>query len=190
VKHPISDSLVTGHSNSSAAIDHDPRRNAFVEYARLRDGRGGDFAIATFSAMLLATYQGFVGCPLLPAAIPESDAARWLYEDAPFCVLAHNTDADPRFVYANRAAQRCFEYNWEEFTSLPSRLSAEAPNREERQRLLDAVTRNGFATGYRGLRVAKSGRQFWIEDGIVWQLVDASGARHGQAATFSTWRDA
>ena len=46
---------------------------------------------------------------------------------------------------------------------LPSRLSAEAPEHAERQRLLDAVARDGFTGGYRGLRIAKGGRRFWIE---------------------------
>ena len=44
-------------------------------------------------------------------------------------------------------------------------------------------------SGYKGVRVAKSGRHFAIEDGIVWELIDASGTRHGQAATFSSWRN-
>ena len=146
--------------------------------------------LAALSTLLLASYAQVVGRPLLPPDIPQADQSRWLYEDAPFCVLVQNSDADPRFVYANKAAQRCFEYSWDEFITLPSRQSAEAPNRAERQRLLDAVTRNGFASGYRGLRVAKSGRRFWIEDGLVWQLTDANGSLRGQAATFPTWRDA
>jgi MEKHLA domain-containing protein len=50
--------------------------------------------------------------------------------------------------------------------------------------------RNGFVTGYRGLRIAKSGRRFWIDDGIAWELIDSGGGYHGQAATFSSWRDA
>ena len=48
----------------------------------------------------------------------------WLYEHAPFGLLAHDTSADPRFVYANSTAQGCFGYAWEEFVGLPSRLSA------------------------------------------------------------------
>jgi hypothetical protein len=119
---------------------------------------------------------------------PGQDAA-WLYSDAPFAVLAHNTDADPVFTYANRAAQSCFEYKWDEFVTIPSRLSAEAPNRDERQRLLDAVARNGFIDNYRGLRIAKSGRRFWIEGGIVWELRDENGQRRGQAALFMSWTD-
>jgi MEKHLA domain len=146
-------------------------------------------SLTAMSAMLVASHQHFVGRPLLPPGIAEADGARWLYEDAPFCVLAHNTEADPRFIYANKVAQGCFEYSWEEFLALPSRLSAEAPAQFERQRLLDAVARDGFASGYKGLRVAKSGRRFWIEEGVVWQLVDASGATYGQGATFPRWQD-
>jgi hypothetical protein len=119
---------------------------------------------------------------------PGQDAA-WLYSDAPFAVLAHNTDADPVFTYANRTAQSCFEYKWDEFVTIPSRLSAEAPNRDKRQRLLDAVARNGFIDNYRGLRIAKSGRRFWIEGGIVWELRDENGERRGQAALFTSWTD-
>lgn len=119
----------------------------------------------------------------------DIEAVGWLYEAAPFCVLAHNTASDPRFVYANAAAQRCFEYSWAEFTTLPSRLSAEAPDRTERQSLLDQVARQGYASGYRGLRISRSGRRFWIEDGTVWQMTDAGGTVHGQAAVFPRWRD-
>jgi hypothetical protein len=61
------------------------------------------------------------------------------------------------------------------------------PDRAERQQLLDAVTGNGFMSGYRGVRITKSGRRFQMEDGVVWQLVDESGTSRGQAATFSTW---
>ncbi len=99
-------------------------------------------------------------------------------------MLAHDGASDPRFVYANRTAQRRFGYAWDEIVGLPSRLSAEAPDRAERQRLLDAVARDGFATGYSGIRVERSGRRFPITDGIVWQLVDAQGRLYGQAATF------
>ncbi|KGM34830.1 MEKHLA domain-containing protein [Inquilinus limosus] len=144
-----------------------------------------------FLRLLAGSHARLVGVPLLPAKAGGDAAgqARWLYDSAPFCVLAHNTDADPRFVYANKAAQDRFEYGWDEFVTLPSRLSAEAPDRAERQRLLDAVARDGFIGDYRGLRIAKSGRRFWIERATVWQLIDEAGTLRGQAATFSEWRD-
>lgn len=138
-----------------------------------------------FFALLTDSYARLVGQPLIPAG----KDAEWLYGEAPFAVLAHSPEADPKFIYANKAGQACFEYSWEEFLSLPSRLSAEAPDRAERQKLLDAVARNGFMTGYTGVRVAKSGRRFIIEDGVVWELIDRRGKRHGQAAAFSSWRD-
>lgn len=59
-----------------------------------------------FFHLLADSHQRLVGTPLINNAVAPADVARWLYEDAPFCVLAHNTDADPRFIYANRAAQR------------------------------------------------------------------------------------
>lgn len=138
-----------------------------------------------FFALLTGSYARLTGQPLVPAG---ADAA-WLYGEAPFVVVAHNTDADPRFVYANMAGQRCFEYFWDEFVTLPSRLSAQAPERSERQRFLDAVAANGFVAGYRGLRVKKSGKTFWIEDGLVWQLVDEAGMLRGTAAVFSKWTE-
>jgi hypothetical protein len=143
-----------------------------------------------FFDLLVGSYCRLVGeVPFfLDGDAPRS--AAWLYDDAKACVVAHNTDPDPRFIYANRAAQACFDYDWDEFTSLPSRLSAGPGDRDARARLLESVARDGFATGYRGLRIAKSGRRFWIEDGVVWQLVDADGATQGQAASFSRWRNA
>jgi hypothetical protein len=133
-----------------------------------------------FFTLLTGSYQRLLGTPLGD----QGRGPSWLYYDAPFAVVAHNTEADPRFIYANKAAQACFEYSWEEFSALPSRLSAEAPERADRQRLLESVARNGFMRGYRGLRIAKSGRRFWIEDGIIWQLIDTDGISRGQAATF------
>ncbi len=138
-----------------------------------------------FFELITGSYARLIGTPLIPAGASPS----WLYDEAPFVVVAHNTDADPKFVYANKRAQACFEYPWDEFVTLPSRLSAEAPNREERARILEAVTRDGFVSGYRGVRISKSGRRFWIDDGIVWQLIDAGGTNRGQAATFASWTD-
>ncbi|HET7210559.1 MAG TPA: MEKHLA domain-containing protein [Methyloceanibacter sp.] len=138
-----------------------------------------------FFDLLTGSYARLVGAPLVP---PGKDAS-WLYREAPFVVLAHGTDPDPLFIYANKCAQACFEYSWDEFLALPSRLSAEPIDRAERQRLLDQVARTGFLSGYRGIRVAKSGRRFLIEDGVVWELIDRAGTRHGQAATFRSWRN-
>ncbi len=138
-----------------------------------------------FFALLTGSYARLVGTPL----VRQDKDASWLYREAPFVVLAHSTDPDPNFIYANKAAQACFGYSFEEFLALPSRLSAEPTDRAQRRALLEKVARDGFLSGYSGVRVAKSGRRFIIEDGIVWELIDRAGMRHGQAATFGSWRD-
>ena len=115
--------------------------------------------------------------------------ADWLYHKAPFAVLAHNKDADPLFIYANRAAQLLFEYTWDEFIGLPSRLSAAPADRADRARLFADVARDGFSTAYSGTRVAKSGRSFRIDQAVIWQLRDEQGQLHGEAAKIGSWRD-
>jgi PAS domain S-box-containing protein len=136
----------------------------------------------TFFKLLADSYLRLLGKSLTPDGMSAETATRWLYEEAPFGILAHNTDNDPTFVYGNRAAQNCFEYTWDELTSLRSRFSAEAPDREERRQFLENVQRDGFVTGYRGLRVTKSGKRFWIQDATIWQLTDEAGIYRGQAA--------
>lgn len=135
-----------------------------------------------FFELLAGSYFRLIGRPLVPESIDAADRPAWLYEKAPFGILAHDTAADPIFVYGNRAAQQRFEYSWEELTALPSRLSAEAPERQERADFLAAVSRDGFIEGYRGMRISKSGNRFWIEGVTVWQLTDDDGILRGQAA--------
>lgn len=106
---------------------------------------------------------------------------------APFVVASHDTQADPVFNYGNKAALTLFEMSWEQFTSLPSRLSAEPLLRAERQRLLDRVHEFGFIDDYSGVRISASGRRFRIESATVWSLIDENGVDRGQAVMFEAW---
>ena len=142
-----------------------------------------------FYQLLADSYAKLLGHPLVPQAMPAVEASEWLYESAPFAVLAHNTDPDPLFIYGNKAAQRRFEYSWDEITRLPSRLSAEALNREERQQFLARVQRLGYEAGYKGVRITKSGQRFMIEEATLWQLLDAVGKLHGQAVVIPRTQD-
>ncbi|SFG06168.1 MEKHLA domain-containing protein [Novosphingobium sp. CF614] len=108
-------------------------------------------------------------------------AALWA---APLAIVAHGVEADPMFFFGNAAALAAFETDAAAFTRMPSRLSAEAPLREERQALLDRVTVHGFIDDYAGIRISAKGRRFHIGPATVWNLVDAEGRRHGQAACF------
>jgi len=106
---------------------------------------------------------------------------------ARFVLVSHGTEADPVLNYGNQAALVLWEMSWEELTRTPSRLTAEAPNREERARLLAAVTARGFIDDYSGIRISKSGRRFRIAQATVWNLIDQREKYCGQAAMFSRW---
>jgi len=113
-----------------------------------------------------------------------SEAALW---DAPGVLLAHGTGSDPTFFYGNRLALELFELTAAQFVQTPSRLSAESGDRAERARLLDEVSRRGFVDDYAGVRVSSTGRRFRIGRATVWNLIDAEGGLHGQAAAFEHW---
>ncbi len=142
-----------------------------------------------FFMLLTQSYGRLLGRSLVPEGLSPLAGAQWLYEDAPFGVLAHTAAADPIFMYGNKAVQKRFDYSWQELTRLPSRLSAEAPDRAERQQFLDRVKRDGYASGYRGIRIAKTGQRFLIEDATLWQLYGEDGAFHGQAVMIPRWTD-
>jgi hypothetical protein len=118
---------------------------------------------------------------------PRAFSAR-LFE-APFVVVSHGTEDDPVLNYGNRRALTLWEMSWEAFTRTPSRLTAEAPDRDERARLLEIVTSRGYVDDYAGVRVSRTGRRFVIEQATVWNLTDESGARAGQAAMFDRFRE-
>ena len=48
------------------------------------------------------------------------------------------------------------------FTATPSRYTAEPVERQERERLLERTTRDGFVDDYRGVRITSSGKRFQI----------------------------
>lgn len=132
-------------------------------------------------ALVVESYARLLGRTLV-GSCGDPVSALW---SAPQAVVAHGTEADPLFFFANRAALGAFEADLDQFIGLPSRLSAEAPLREERQVLLDRVSRDGFIDDYCGIRISLRGRRFEIRDAVVWNLVDGRGQRHGQAACFA-----
>lgn len=132
-------------------------------------------------ALIADSYSRLLGRPLV-----DGDIGPALWE-APRVIVAHGTEADPVFFYGNRLALRAFDMAWADFVRLPSRYSAEPLAREERARLLERVTRDGYIDDYAGVRISAKGQRFRIEKAIVWNLIDAAGQIHGQAATFENW---
>lgn len=144
-----------------------------------------DFVI-THTVCLERSLKKWTGRDLLPGVSDPLELAQRVFE-APFVLVSHGTEADPVLNYANRAALALWEMSWAELTRTPSRFTAEAPNREERTRLLEAVTRRGFIDDYAGVRISKTGRRFRIARATVWNLLTEEGQPCGQAAMFDRW---
>jgi hypothetical protein len=132
-------------------------------------------------ALIASSFARLLGRPLVERS-DDMLAGLWR---APAAIVAHGTEPDPVFFFGNRRALEVFECAAARFTRMPSRLSAEAPLRAERRALLERVAADGFISDYAGVRITATGRRFRIERAIVWNVVDETGERYGQAATFA-----
>ena len=145
-----------------------------------------NFDLAVHIDLLLRSYNKWTGKRLLVFdGTPEEYAEQVV--NAPFALVSHNTEIDPVFNFGNKTALKLFEIDWDGFTRLHSRESAEPVNRQERERLLKRVSENGFIDDYRGIRISFTGKRFEIRDATVWNVVDDEGVYSGQAAFFDKW---
>ena len=136
--------------------------------------------------ILNRSLERWTGRKLVAGAVSAPELADRLFH-APFVVVSHGREDDPILNYGNATALSLWEMAWEELTATPSRLTAEAPNREERARLLAAVTAKGFIDDYSGIRISQTGRRFRIRQATVWNLLGPDDKYYGQAAMFRHW---
>ena len=136
---------------------------------------------------LRRSFHALTGRDLIDPALSPEAAAEALFH-ASFVILSHGAAPDPILTYGNLTALNLFAVTWEELIQMPSRLTAEAPNRAERARLLAQVTARGFIDDYSGVRISHTGQRFLIERATVWNLTDMEGKHCGQAAMFQAWR--
>ncbi|MBC6435673.1 MEKHLA domain-containing protein [Nostoc sp. HG1] len=144
-------------------------------------------AIIFHSQYLINSFQHWMGNSLLDTNGSPLETAQALFE-APFALVSHGTESDPIFNYGNRKALELWELSWEEFTIMPSRKSAEEVVQEERDRLLSEAATKGFIKNYSGIRTSNTGKRFYIEDTILWNVLDEQNQQCGQAAFFSNWK--
>ena len=138
------------------------------------------------TALLLDSHQRMTGRGLLGRSGDAAEDARRLFE-APFVVVSGGAEGDQILNYGNAAALQLWEMDWDTLVRTPSRHTAEPMHRAERAAFLARVREHGFVDDYSGIRISKNGRRFRIQQATVWNLVDASGAFAGQAATFGHW---
>jgi len=133
------------------------------------------------ASLILSSFHRATGNHLISHKLSDAEKQRALF-NADFCVVSHGVEEDPIFNYGNEAALRLFEFNWHDFIALPSRKSAEPRTQEERNMLLDQVRKNGFIDNYQGVRVSSSGNRFFVEEAVVWDILDTNNHYCGQAA--------
>lgn len=138
------------------------------------------------SQEILNSYSRWLGRELISRTGDASEESRRLFA-APFVVVSHGTEPDPILNYGNATALTLWEMDLAQFVRTPSRLTAEPVHRDERARMLAQTAERGYFDNYQGIRIASSGRRFWIKQAIVWNVVTADGKPAGQAATFAAW---
>lgn len=138
------------------------------------------------SQILLSSYRRFLGEELVLRVGSDEAQSQALFE-ADFVVVSHGMQTDPILNYGNQAALNLWEMDLDTLLQTPSRMTAEPVHRDERARLLERTSRDGYVDDYRGIRIASTGRRFLIEKAIVWNLLNDNDERVGQAATFSDW---
>ena len=148
------------------------------------------------SQRLLKSFQHWTGRSLLSSStwnLSENLSAEQLERmardlfEAPFVVVSHGTEADPVFNYGNRQALELWELDWRSFTQMHSRQSATSMEREAREQLLVEAKREGYIENYRGIRTSSTGKQFWIEHVVLWNILNEQQPC-GQAAMFAKWQ--
>ncbi len=154
--------------------------------------------IESHTESLLNSYKKWTGNDLIPVESNPQTAAQKLFQASEGCLLAlfwadfvvvsSNNAEEPLLTYGNQKCLDLWELAWKKLVSTPGRETAEVMHRDERQKFLDTVRRNGFIDHYSGIRISSSGKRFRIEKAIVWNLVDSAGQFLGQAAAFRDWK--
>ena len=103
------------------------------------------------------------------------------------CASHYYYEDEPKFIYGNQAALKLWELDQESFIGMPSKFTAEAVEREDRQKLLDEVNKNGYIKNYSGIRISSTGKRFMIKDAVVWNVLNEQEQTIGQAVKFEDY---
>ena len=138
--------------------------------------------------LLLYSFHHWTGDDLIqiPSNHSPQEIANLLF-NADFIVVSHGSEADPIFNYGNQKALDLWQMDWQTFISTPSRYTVEPIEHEDREQLLAQAKSQGYVSNYRGIRIASNGDRFYINNVILWNVVDKEGKLWGQAATFHDW---
>lgn len=142
--------------------------------------------IIQHSKRILQSYEAIIGIQLFDAKHSDEYRSYLLYH-APYVVISHGIQQDPIFNYGNLVAQQLWQLDWDQFTAMPSRLSAEPEQVKGRELLLAEAAKNGFINNFSGVRIASTGKRFRIENVLLWNLPNEVNEKIGQVALFRNW---
>jgi len=143
----------------------------------------GNFYQDAYIKSVAASFLRVTGAPLMETGLSGQGA--W---QGDFALLTHRGDPDATLNYGNAFALRLWECDWQDFTGLPSAVTAPPEDRASRAAAMEKVAQDNFVRGYSGRRISRKGRLFFIEDGIIWRLLDETGEAFGVGAWFRTVR--
>jgi hypothetical protein len=135
-------------------------------------------------ARLLGAFARVTGRDLIaemkldPARLGQS---AW---EGDFALLSHRGDPLATLNYGNRFALDLWQCDWNEFTALPSAVTAPDEDVPERSAMMAAAAAQGYVSNYAGRRISAKGKLFRIENGTIWRLAGLDGEPFGMAATF------
>jgi MEKHLA domain len=134
--------------------------------------------------LLLKNLKRWTGLDLIAQYDFSLDTLGAQIFDADFYLLSHNNAADPILTYGNQQVLSQWEVSWAELITMHSRQTAKPTDRAERAAMMERVKLDNYINGYSGVRISKTGKEFTISDGIVWNVFTENGDFYGQAAWF------
>jgi MEKHLA domain len=104
--------------------------------------------------------------------------------NANFYILSQDCAPDPILTYGNDRVLKLWEVSWDELTAMHSSDTAKPVDRSARAAMMAQVKKHNYISSYSGARVSKTGKEFQILDGTIWNLFTSNGDFYGQAAWF------
>jgi MEKHLA domain len=134
--------------------------------------------------MMLENLQRWTGYDLMKEYGFSLDTLGAEVFNADFYILSHNNATDPILNYGNKQVLDLWEVSWEELTTMHSKDTTKPVDRQARSVMMEQAKIHNYVNGYSGVRVSKTGKEFKILDGTIWNLFVNNDEPYGQAAWF------
>ncbi|WP_310481033.1 MEKHLA domain-containing protein [Chamaesiphon sp. VAR_48_metabat_403] len=136
--------------------------------------------------IMLKNLHRWTGCDLIQEyGFSLAKLGQQVFE-ADFYILSHDNTTDPILTYGNQRVLDLWEVSWAELTTMHSSTTAKLVDRSARAAMMERVKIHNYLDNYNGIRVSKTGTEFQIVDGTIWNLFIDKVDFYGQAAWFKS----